>query len=252
MVLSFFIFYDNILNMDLIYIDESKDAKHVCFSALMIPAEQWNDAFDHLRGMRSAMKASDGVFVRKELHTTDWLGGRGRVGPDPVPKGARLRLFDYCLSAISLLPGVQVFNAHAGKAKEEALFQHLVQCIDNNAMLRERHAMIISDEGKSYDHLLHKMRASSPVPGPLSEGANEAGMNAAPMRHVIEDIVYRDSAKSLFIQAADFCAYSLLHFENPSPRAKAVGFDTSFRILDRRLMKNAYHKDPKAMGIIRA
>src|SRR4051812_5673568 len=99
--------------MHLVYIDDSKDEHHICFSAILIPADQWVAALDHLVGMRKHMRLSDGIYTSKELHATDWLGGRGRVAPDPVPKGARARLFNYVLSAIVRIPGVQIINAHA-------------------------------------------------------------------------------------------------------------------------------------------
>ena len=238
--------------MYLVYIDDSKDDKNVCFSALMIPINRWLDAFDHLQGMRRSLKASDGIYIRKELHATDWLGGRGRIAPTPVPKGARARLFHYIVSSIALLPGVEILNACAHKSREETLFQYLVQRIHNTAAYRGEQSLIISDEGKNYDKLLRKMRVFNHVPSAYGGWQTGTFTKNIPVSSIVEDIVYRDSAKSLFIQAADFTAFSLLRFENPTAKAIAYDYHRSFMILEQRLLKVAFKGDPKNLGIIRA
>lgn len=72
-----------------------------------------------------------GVHTIKELHATDWLGSRGRVAPSNHPKGARAHIFQYVLSSIALMLGVQILNAHA-----------------HNMKVCGSTAMIISDEKK--------------------------------------------------------------------------------------------------------
>lgn len=238
--------------MHLVYIDDSKDDKDICFSAIMIPVARWMDAFDHLIGMRRTMKASDGIYTRVELHATDWLGGRGRIAPFSVPKGARVRLFDYVLSSVVLLPGVDVFNAFGHKNDENRLFERLIQRIHNTVNRRGSHALIISDNGKNYDSLLRRMRRFNHVPSAYGGWETGAFTKNMPVDSVVEDLVYRDSKRSLFIQAADFCAFSLLRNEKPTVKAKAYGFDKSFSILDPCLFKAAFKADPRKLGIIRA
>jgi len=63
--------------------------------------------------------------------------------------------------------------------------------------------------------------------------------------------VYRDSKQSTFIQLADFCAYALLRFENPTARAVAAGLNRSFHLLSPVLTIGAFDNDPKGLGIIR-
>lgn len=72
-----------------------------------------------------------------------------------------------------------------------------------------------------------------------------------PVDRIVEDIVYRDSKHSTFIQLADFCAFSLLRFESPTPRTVAAGLDVAFKRLDPIIVKHAFTKDPKGLGIIR-
>ncbi|WP_374625470.1 DUF3800 domain-containing protein [Devosia sp.] len=70
-----------------------------------------------------------------------------------------------------------------------------------------------------------------------------------PADRILEDIVYRDSARSIFIQAADACAYALLRRERPIASKTVLGLDQSFFILERIMVKQAYGRDP--YGIIR-
>jgi hypothetical protein len=150
--------------MHLVYIDDSKGSGHTCFSAVIIPAERWMEALDHLVGMRAAMHASDNIYTSKELHATEWLGGRGRIAKTPVPKGARVRLFDYVLSAITLLPGVQIINAIDQDHHEDTLFERLINRIHVAVYYAGSRAIIFSDEGKDYSGMLRRMRRFNHIP----------------------------------------------------------------------------------------
>jgi hypothetical protein len=77
------------------------------------------------------------------------------------------------------------------------------------------------------------------------------GAKNLPLDRIVEDIWYKDSAASFFVQAADFCAFSLLRFESPTPNVRRHGLQDAFRILDRALVKRAFAGDPKRLGIIR-
>ena len=201
--------------------------------------------------MRRAMKSSDAISIKKELHATDWLGGRGNDAKHAVPKGARVRLYLYCLSAIAMLPGVQIINAHSNRSNEMELFSRLLNRVHKNVQLAGSRAMIFSDEGKNYDGLLRRLRRINFVPSAYGAWRTGATSKNMPLERIIEDIVYRDSANSFFIQAADFSAFSLLRFENPTINAKKYGFDKSIHILRKVLVTKAYAKDPKNLGIIR-
>lgn len=68
---------------------------------------------------------------------------------------------------------------------------------------------------------------------------------------IVEDLVYRKSERSLFIQAADFCAFSLLRMEAPTPATIGHGLQDAFMLLEPVLVKVAYATDPRRLGIIR-
>ena len=238
--------------MHIVYIDDSKDEKSICFSGIMLPVENWLQSFELLVAMRRDMKLSHGIYTRLELHATDWLGGRGTVSPNTVVRTERAKLFNHVLEQIIKLPGVCILNAHGPSAAEDELFKRLMQRIENTAKARKSNALVISDEGKNYDFLLRKMRRHNYIPSAMGAWADGASSKNIPAKHLIEDIVYRDSRRSYFIQAADFCAFSLLRFENPTPKAEKMGFDKSFLILEPALLKIAFAADPKKLGIIRA
>jgi hypothetical protein len=218
----------------------------------MLPVEVWLKAFNFLIETRRKMKASHGIYTRTELHATDWIGGRGNVAPGTVVRTERVKLFNFMLAQIVKLPGVNILNAHGPRASEDELFKRLIQRIENTAKARKSHALVISDEGKNYDFLLRKMRRHNYIPSALGAWADGSSSKNIPAEHLVEDIVYRDSKRSLFIQAADFCAFSLLRFEDPTPKAISMGFDQSFLILEPALLKIAFKADPRKLGIIRA
>lgn len=230
--------------MHLVYVDDSKGDRYVCFSAIAIPVASWNDALEHLIRLRREMFASDGIYITKELHATDWLGGRGSVASRFVPKAARARLFKFMLDGIADLPNAQIFNAYGHKTQEERLFERLLNRIHINMTAKESHALIISDEGKNYDFMLRRLRRVNFVSFRGRPARND------PLNRIVEDISYRDSARSYFIQAADFSAFSLLRFKHPTPNIEKYGLAQAFRILDRALVKNANYQDP--LGIIYA
>ncbi len=238
--------------MHLVYIDDSKDEKNIVFSALCIPADQWAASLDHLIGMRRAMRKADGIYTSVELHATDWLGGRGNVADFTVPKGARQRLFDYVLSAVAMMPGVQLIHGMGPKRDEMRLFERLLNRVQTNMQRSGSRAVVISDQGKDYDPLLRRLRRHNPIPSAFGDWGDGVGTRRnLPLDRLLEDIVYRDSKRSYFIQAADFCAYALLRFEAPTSRSLKFGTDKSLRILERIIVKSAYGKDPKRLGIVR-
>jgi len=235
--------------MHLVYIDDSKDQLKCCFSALIVPEDTWQACLDRLIEMRKTLAASDGVYVRHEIHATEWVGGRGDISKYVVPKGRRVALFNYILSCVSLLPNVQLMNAAVGPKDDVRAFEWLLNRINVNMSKAGSRAVIFSDEGKSYDFLLRRMRRFNFIPSKFGKWGGAAPSKNIGIDRILEDISYRDSARSLFIQMADCCAFSLLRREVPTPKAKHYGYDQSFMILDPIMVKRASAKDP--LGIIR-
>ena len=81
--------------MHLVYIDDSKDNRFACFAALLIPADDWRACLDSLIAARRSMQRSDCVYLRTEIHATDWLMGKGRIGRHRISVPDRVRLYTH-------------------------------------------------------------------------------------------------------------------------------------------------------------
>ena len=235
--------------MHFVYIDDSGDDAMACFSAVIIPADQWRESLDHLLNIRRAMNASDGVYMKKELHSTDWLSGKGRLARQPISKPRRAALFNMFLGAIATVPSAQLINAAVPLAEKTRAFKWLLQRIQMNMRKSGSRCVIFCDAGKSYDALRRRMGIHNYIRSQFGDwGGGRPSINL-PADRILEDIVYRDSARSIFIQAADACAYVLLRRERPLPSKTALGLDQSFFILEPIMVKQAFRRDP--YGIIR-
>lgn len=235
--------------MHFVYIDDSGDDATACFSALIIPADSWRDSLDHLIGARRWMAKSDGVYMAVELHSTDWLMGKGQVGRWPIRKPERARLFDFFLSSIAALPSAQLINACVPKGEKDRAFEYLLNRIQMNMSKAGSRCVIFCDEGKSYDHIKRRIGVYNPIKSQLGDWGDGKATRNIPADRILEDIVYRKSERSIFIQAADACAYALLRRERPLTSKTALGLDQSFFILEKIMVKQAFRTDP--YGIIR-
>lgn len=231
--------------MHLVYMDDSKDERHSCFSALIMPADRWQEALDYLIAFRRRLKAERGIFTTIELHATDWLGGRGRVANRTVRRDERAEVYVEFLRCIAGLPDCQIINACGARRDENQLFERICNRVQTNMAHRDSRAIIISDEGKSFDGLVRRLRRHNPIRGRFG------GVLQRPLNRIVEDPVYRKSDRSLFVQAADFCAFSLLRMEAPTPAIQQRGIENAFLELEPILVKQAFAADPRGLGIIR-
>lgn len=235
--------------MHFTYIDDSGDGAIACFSALIVPADQWRSSLDHLLGVRRLMRVSDGIRVAVEMHATDWNGGKGAIARRPVSKERRAQLYNFFLSGISLIPGAQLINAAVPIKQKERAFERLLNRIQSNMRTAGSETIIFCDQGKSYDAMRRRLGIYNYIPSRQGVWSDGALARNIPIDRIIEDLVYRDSKSSIFIQAADACAYALLRRERPVASKSRLGLDRSFYILERIMVKRAFGADP--YGIIR-
>jgi len=78
--------------MHLIYVDDSYEKPFQIYSAIAIPAESWRVCFSRIQEWRRALKLTDGILITKEFHATDFVAGRGRLGPQVVGKYRRSQI----------------------------------------------------------------------------------------------------------------------------------------------------------------
>ncbi len=191
------------------------------------------------------------MFVTKELHATDFVAGRGRISPTVVTKARRVELFKQTLTVIASFPKVRLMNAFCSRANERAVFERLVNRINRTMKEWKSHALIFHDEGKDYSGLIRRMAIYNPILSQYGAWDDGKAYRNIPIDRVLEDIVYRDSKESPFIQAADFCAFALFRSEIPLASKAKYELERSFDILEPIRVTTAYAKDPRGLGIVR-
>ena len=237
--------------MHLVYMDDSRDNRYCVFSALAISASEWQNAFRQVRDFRRDLKNSDGIYVYKEFHATDFVAGRGNIADRVVPKGRRCALFGETLELIARLPGIRLFNAVFPHGKDEQAFEWLLNRINRTMHTWDSNAILICDEGKElvYTRLRRRMGTYNPIPSNQGIWDNGNITRNIPLDKIIEDPFFKNSAQSYFIQLVDFCAFSLLRRENPTANAIRYGLNNAFNLLSGILVSEACSYDPE--GIIR-
>lgn len=238
--------------MHLVYVDDSRDEKRGCvFSALSIPANQWNDAFGSVRTFRRELKKSDGIYVHKEFHAWKFISGRGKISDGIVTKGRRCQIFESALRLVADLPGAKLFNALFPADKDEQAFEWLINRIDRTMKAWDSRAILICDDGKevAYTRLMRKMRIFNPIPSNQGLWADTGNRSKnIPIEYIIEDPFFKASNESYFIQLVDFVAYALLRREFPVDSKSKYGIDRMFGLLSGILVREACKKNPE--GII--
>jgi len=238
--------------MDLVYIDDSKDEELSIFSAISIPEHTWQTCFGAIKNYRRQIKASDGIYVHKELHTWKFVSGRGNISENIVTKYRRSQIFKEVLELVANLPGVKIFNSAFPVKQDERAFERLLNRINRTAQAENTNALLTCDEGKEaiYTKLRRKMGTYNPISSRFGVWQDTGSFKKnLPINNIIEDPFFKKSHQSYLIQLADFCAYALLRKERPVESKNRYGIHEAFDILDPVLFKKATKNDPQ--GILR-
>jgi len=147
--------------------------------------------------------------------------------------------------------GIRLFNALAPKGQEALIFERLMNRINVNMRKCGSNAVIFHDEGKDYTKLIRRLGIYNPIQSMFGGWADGSLYKNIPLDHILEDIVFRKSERSYFIQLADFCAFALFRCECPLPSRSKYGLDTAFEELHSICIPQCFGKDPKRLGIIR-
>jgi hypothetical protein len=237
--------------MYLAYLDESYGTRLSAMSLLLVPAEEWNATFDALHQFRRDLRNKDGIQVRRELHATLFVNGRGRLGNRMVPKSRRWDIFLEALFLLAGTPSLSLMGGVCLHGSELRLLERLVNRLQRKVKSLDSQALLISDAGHEleYTRLVRRLRVYNPIPS--AYGVWETGQTSTniPADRIIEDPVFRDSRNSYFIQMADFCAYALLRREEPIADKRRFGLERAFEFLEPILVKEANSNDP--LGIVR-
>ena len=256
------------MSVRIFYVDESYDANKFCLTAIGIKHGLWKECFERVQQHRRLLKQDHGMFIRKEIHAHEFVGGRGQVSDQMIPKHTRSRIFRGLLGLVAQLPGVLLFNICLDrKGRRDAqldAWDRLLNRIERTLLsfeqsevpLRKKllaelpppqgvpdgllskrllayapRAIIVADEGREDEitKAYRKMTVFNPIPSQF--GQWEAGKNAKniPLSKMIEDPVFKPSHKSFFVQLADCVAFALLKRETPpTPNIEKYGINHFF------------------------
>jgi len=234
-----------------VYMDDSGDEHVRAYSALAIAEVDWKETFSRIKEYRRALKKEYGIFVTEEFHATEFVAGRGRISTRIVPKGLRCHIFRETLKLIAKFPGARLFNAIGPKPTDSLIFERLMNRININMQKSGSNAVIVMDEGKDYTSLVRRLSVYNPIQSMFGRWPDGNMYKNIPLDHILEDIIFRDSQKSYFIQLVDFCAYALFRSEHPLASKQKYNLDKAFQELHPICIPICFSGDPKRLGIIR-
>jgi hypothetical protein len=275
----------------LFYVDESFDSEKFCLSAIGIPHTEWRECFARVREHRQLLKQDFGILIRKEIHASEFVNGRGRVSDQTLGKHERSRIFKGLLRLVAQLPNVMIINVclknneHSDvqlvawdrlmnriertmlefEKREIPLRRSLVAELASNVadgtkrqierrLVRYRPvASVLADQGREREitRALRKMGVYNPIPSKLGDWGDGQKAKNIPLQRVIEDPVFKLSHQSYFIQLADAVAYALLKREVPA--TKNIRRYGIDKMFDTELAGVCYKKASAAdpLGIVR-
>ena len=92
--------------------------------------------------LRVYLKEQYGIYQKKELHASEFLGGRGRISNKVLNKDVRSKIYKEVLSKIAEIDSIKLFNALWDDEYNsfEALINRINRTLDSKYI-------VISDEG---------------------------------------------------------------------------------------------------------
>ncbi|MDQ6871015.1 MAG: DUF3800 domain-containing protein [Gemmatimonadota bacterium] len=244
---------------EIAYIDESYDSSVFVMCALVIPEHAWRADFVHLQNYRRYLKGKYGIFTSKEFHATEFVTGRGRIAPKPIPKGLRARIFKEYLEALAGLPAAIIsgcWSMDNATLKEVHIkaFSRIQERLQTRSARQNSHIITIADEGRATElqRIARRSRVWNPVGSQFGSWEDGSAYKNIPNDRLLEDPIFKSSQQSYFLQSVDFIAYALLKSEvKPTPHVKKYGLDRAYELLDPICAKEASRKDPRNLGIVR-
>lgn len=233
------------------YIDESKDEnKFFIYSALVVRAERWPAAFASIKAFRAKLRATHGIYIKKELHASKFAAGKGAISDRPLSKVQRAAIFRECLEYAATCGKFSLISS--ANTVELYAFERLMNRLNRTAKAKDEQIILVCDEGEEarLTKRIRKMRAVNFIPSRYGSWPSTKDANI-PLDRFIEDPFFKDSATSYFIQLVDFCAYALMRMERPIESKSLLGYNTAYEILKPIAFKKANMQDWRGLGIIR-
>lgn len=248
--------------MYLMYVDESGDSgnsqyssPHFILSGLIIHYNNWNDHLDLLKNFRKYIKQKYGLNQRTEVHSSELIRVSKIEEYRNISKTNRINIFkDYVTEIPKIFNTGFIINICINKADHpgvdifELAWKRLIQRYNTFLIKKEgSKGIIIADDTDSVKLMtLHrKMRVFNYVP---SFYVGHPPRNV-PINNIIEDVFYRKSHHSYFLQTVDVIVSSLYRKEYPKGSLRKFNLEFQFDKLKSILLTEASRGDK--YGIVR-
>jgi hypothetical protein len=180
------------------YVDDSGDETCTLLTALEIPVDRWSVCLRTWLGWRKALFRKHHLPTDFEIHSSEFLQGKGEPAPvvegEKAPlintsRGLRREIFESSLAQIARTPGLRMLTIYRDDTEKMLLYRDLLAWIEDEARIDSTHAIMIVDGiEKRYrmEHRALKLRT----------------------RVVVEDVWMQDSVHSQLIQMADMAVHA--------------------------------------------
>lgn len=252
--------------MFLMYVDESGDpglrhspSQYFILTGLVVHEDHWRKCQDAILLFRKKMLGTFGMRLREEIHASAMISKPGAL--KRIKRNDRLTILRLFTREIASLEGISIINIVVNKEGKpdsydvvERAWTALLQRFSNTMLhgnfngsssLSES-GIVIPDQSDTakITALARRMRRYNPVPNQQSDGYRRLETI-----NIIEDPHFKDSRKSLFIQAADVAAYSLCQMLTPCSYIRKKSAHNYFKNLLPVLCTSASSSDP--LGLVR-
>jgi hypothetical protein len=247
--------------MYLMYVDESGDpgnsklaSPHYVLSGLIVNVADWEKCLQRLKTFRKSISETYKLSVRAEIHTSELIRVDKILAYRKIVKKDRISIMrDYAAQLPIIFDTAKIINicinkaSHGGVPEFQTMaWNRLITRYDTflKKSVKDRGIIIADDSNEiTLRNLLRKMRIYNPIK------SHYQGYYNAPVDSIIEDIFYRSSKNSYFIQSIDLVAHLLYRKEYPKGSLKKYGVEKMFNKIEAILLKEAASGDP--FGIVR-
>jgi hypothetical protein len=255
--------------MYLLYVDETGDSgtansptRYFVLSGLVIHELRWRAYLDDLIDFRKQMRQRYDLRLREEFHSAAMISKPGDLVR--IARHNRLAMIRHFADRLAAMEDASVINVLVDKRNKppdydvfQMAWRALIQRFENTIRYHnfpgprntDDKGLLLCDhtEDKKLQALLRQMRRFNPIPNQTATYGS--GHRDIPLRAIIEDPNFRDSAHSYFIQAVDLASFLLYQRYAPNAYMKAHGGQNYFTRLKPILCLCASPRDPD--GIVR-
>lgn len=227
--------------MFLMYDDESGDSgifnsptRYFILSAIIIHESVWRVFLENLITFRRTLKTEKNLKMNDEIHAKDFINSPGELVR--IKRNERVDILKKCIHFLSGQEYINTFSIVVDKTNKsedvfELTWETMINRFENtlknknfpSPFRHEEKGLILSDntDGEKLIKLLRRMRRFNPVPNRAD--LYDGGFRDLKVEYIIEDPVFRDSARSYIHQMTDVVAYFCRQKFEPNAYLKKKG-----------------------------